>query len=132
MSHKILLPEGWPRPKGYAHAVMARGTMIFTGGIVGWDETGRFAGTDMASQFDRILHNTVATLAAGKALPQHIVRMTWYITNRDEYNASLRAIGSSYRKYMGRHFPAMAVVEVRALVECEACIEIETTAVLPD
>jgi enamine deaminase RidA (YjgF/YER057c/UK114 family) len=131
-AHRILLPEGWPRPRGYAHGVMARGTMLFTGGIIGWDEESRFAGPDMASQFDRILANTVATLAAGGALPEHIVRMTWYVTSRDAYNASLREIGLSYRQHIGRHYPAMAVVEVAALVEPEALIEIETTAVIPD
>lgn len=132
MTHQILLPEGWPRPSGYAHGVLARGAMLFTGGIIGWDEHGRFAGTDIASQFDRILVNTVATLAAGGATPEHIVRMTWYVTSRDAYSAALREIGASYRRHIGRHYPAMAVVEVAALVEPEALIEIETTAVIPD
>jgi enamine deaminase RidA (YjgF/YER057c/UK114 family) len=130
--HRILLPDGWPRPRGYAHGILARGTMVFTGGIIGWDETGQFAGPDIVSQFDRILTNTVATLAAGNARPEHIVRMTWYVTSRDAYNASLREIGLTYRRHIGRHFPAMAVVEVAALVEPEALIEIETTAVVPD
>jgi enamine deaminase RidA (YjgF/YER057c/UK114 family) len=132
MSHRILLPEGWPRPKGYAHGILARGTMIFTGGIIGWDEHDRFAGPDIARQFDRILINTVATLAAGGARPDHIVRMTWYVTSRDDYAAALPEIGASYRHHIGRHYPAMAVVEIAALVERDAVIEIETTAVIPD
>lgn len=131
-AHAILLPDGWPRPKGYAHGVMARGTMIFTGGIIGWDAEERFAGPDLASQFDQVLANTVATLAAGGARPEHIVRMTWYVTSRDEYAASLKEIGAAYRRHIGRHYPAMAVVEVAALVEHQARIEIETTAVIPD
>lgn len=132
MTHQILLPQGWPRPSGYAHGVLARGAMLFTGGIIGWDEHGHFAGADMASQFERILVNTVATLAAGGATPEHIVRMTWYVTSRDAYTAALREIGAIYRRHFGRHYPAMAVVEVSALVEPEALIEIETTAVIPD
>ncbi|MGJ3648146.1 RidA family protein [Sphingomonas sp. GlSt437] len=132
MTHQILLPEGWPRPSGYAHGVLARGAMLFTGGIIGWDEAGRFAGADIASQFERILVNTVATLAAGGARPEHIVRMTWYVTSRDAYSAALREIGASYRRHIGRHYPAMAVVEVANLVEPDALIEIETTAVIPD
>lgn len=128
----ILLPEGWPRPKGYAHGVLARGAMIFTGGIIGWDEHGVFAGDDIASQFDRILTSTVATLAAGGARPDHIVRMTWYVTSRDAYVAALSDIGASYRRHIGRHYPAMAVVQVAALVEPQALIEIETTAVIPE
>lgn len=131
MSHTILLPAGWPRPRGYAHGVLARGAMLFTGGIIGWDEQGRFAGSDIASQFDRVMVNTIATLAAGDAKPDHVVRMTWYVTSRDAYAAALEQIGASYRRHMGNHYPAMAVVEVAALVEPQALIEIETTAVIP-
>lgn len=132
MSHRILLPEGWPRPKGYAHGVLARGTLVFTGGIIGWDAAERFAGPDLVSQFDQVLANTVATLAAGGAQPSDVVRMTWYITDRDEYAAALSDIGAVYRQHMGRHYPAMAVIEVSRLVETDARIEIETTAVIPD
>jgi len=132
MTHRLLVPPGWPRPRGYAHGVLARGTMIFTGGIIGWDEQERFAGPDLVSQFARVLENTVATLAAGGARPDHIVRMTWYLTDIDDYRANLPAIGAAYRAHIGRHFPAMAVVEVSALVEPEAVVEIETTAVIPD
>lgn len=132
MSVETLLPPGWPRPKGYAMGMAARGRMVFTGGIIGWDEAERFAGPDMASQFDRILETTVQVLEAAGARPGHIVRMTWYVTDRDEYVASLPAIGASYRARIGRHYPAMAVVGVAALVEPAARIEIETTAVIPD
>lgn len=132
MTHRLLLPEGWPRPKGYAHGVLARGTMVFTGGIIGWDAAERFAGPDIVSQFDQILANTVATLAAGGARPSDIVRMTWYVTDRDEYAGALKEIGAVYRRHIGRHYPAMAVVEVARLVEPAARIEIETTAVIPD
>lgn len=132
MSHRILLPEGWPRPKGYAHGVLARGTLLFTGGIIGWDAAERFAGPDLVSQFDQVLANTVATLAAGGARPSDIVRMTWYVTDRDEYAAALKDIGAVYRRHIGRHYPAMAVIEVSRLVEPAARIEIETTAVIPD
>jgi enamine deaminase RidA (YjgF/YER057c/UK114 family) len=131
-AHTMLLPAGWPRPKGYAHGVLARGAMVFTGGIIGWNEAGVFAGPDIASQFDRILASTVATLAAGGALPEHIVRMTWYVTCRDAYVAALPQIGASYRHHIGRHYPAMAVVQVAALVEPQALIEIETTAIIPE
>lgn len=131
MANESLLPEGWPRPSGYAMGVKARGALIFTGGIIGWGPDGAFAGPDMATQFDRILETTVAVLAAGGAAPEHVVRMTWYIVSREEYVASLRAIGDIYRRHMGRNFPAMAVVEVKALVESAARIEIETTAVIP-
>lgn len=132
MSHRLLLPAGWPRPKGYAHGVLARGTLLFTGGIIGWDAAERFAGPDLVSQFDQVLANTVATLAAGGALPSDIVRMTWYVTDRDEYAAALKDIGAVYRRHIGRHYPAMAVIEVSRLVEPAARIEIETTAVIPD
>jgi enamine deaminase RidA (YjgF/YER057c/UK114 family) len=132
VTHRLLLPEGWPRPKGYAHGVLARGTMVFTGGIIGWDAAERFAGPDIVSQFDQILANTVATLAAGGARPSDIVRMTWYVTDRDEYAGALKEIGAVYRGHIGRHYPAMAVVEVARLVEPAARIEIETTAVIPD
>lgn len=132
MSHRLLLPAGWPRPKGYAHGVLARGTLLFTGGIIGWDAAERFAGPDLVSQFDQVLANTVATLAAGGARPSDIVRMTWYVTDRDEYAAALKDIGAVYRRHIGRHYPAMAVVEVSRLVEPAARIEIETTAVIPD
>lgn len=132
MTNHILLPEGWQRPRGFSYGIKTRGETIFTGGIIGWDEQERFVGSDMASQFDQILRSTLAVLAAGGARPDHIVRMTWYVVDLDEYRASLPAIGAAYRAHIGRHYPAMAVVEVAGLVEPEARIEIETTAVIPD
>ena len=129
---KALLPPGWPRPKGYSNAVSAKGRLIFTAGIVGWDEQERFVADDMAGQFRQILVNTLAVLAEDGAGPEHIARMTWYVTDRDEYVASLAEIGAAYRKLIGKNFPAMAVVEVSRLVEPKAKIEIETTAVVPD
>jgi enamine deaminase RidA (YjgF/YER057c/UK114 family) len=131
-SYKTLLPPGWPRPKGYANGIMAKGQMLFTAGIVGWDEQERFVSSDIAGQLRQILLNTLAVLAEAGAGPEHIVRMTWYITSRDEYLAQLAEIGAAYRELMGRNFPTMAVVEVTALVEAEAKIEVETTAVVPE
>jgi enamine deaminase RidA (YjgF/YER057c/UK114 family) len=129
---KILQPPGWPRPKGYANGVSARGRMIFTAGVVGWNEQERFAAADLAGQFRQVLANILAILAEDSAGPEHIVRMTCYVTSRDEYVAGAAQIGGAWRELMGRHFPAMAVVEVSALVEPEAKVEIEATAMVPD
>lgn len=129
--HRHLLPPGWPRPRGYANGISASGRMVFTAGVVGWDETETFASGTLAGQFRQVLVNTLAILAEGGAGPEHIVRMTWYITGRDEYVASLAEIGAAYRELIGRNFPAMAVVEVAALVEPAAKVEIETIAVVP-
>jgi enamine deaminase RidA (YjgF/YER057c/UK114 family) len=131
-AHEILLPPGWPRPKGYANGIAASGRMVFTGGVVGWNAEERFVEGDIAGQFRQILVNTLAILAEAGAGPEHVARMTWYVTSRDDYVAALPAIGAAYRELMGRNFPAMAVVEVAALVEPEARIEIETTAVVPE
>lgn len=127
-----LRPPGWPLPKGYSNGVSVRGRMIFTAGVVGWDERERFVAQDMAGQFRQVLLNTLAILREGGAGPQHVVRMTWYITSRDEYMRDIRRIGVIYRELMGKSYPAMAVVQVTALMEPEARIEIETTAVVPD
>ncbi|HEY0412124.1 MAG TPA: RidA family protein [Allosphingosinicella sp.] len=129
---KTLQPPGWPRPKGYANGVSARGRTIFTAGVIGWDEQERFAATDLAGQFRQVLKNILAILAEDGAGAEHVVRMTCYVTSRDEYVASLADIGGDWRETMGRHFPAMAVVEVSALVEPEAKVEIEAIAVVPD
>jgi enamine deaminase RidA (YjgF/YER057c/UK114 family) len=131
MPHRTLLPPGWPRPKGYANGILAEGRTVWTAGVVGWDENERFPDADMAGQFRRILESTRAILAEAGAGPEHIVRMTWYITDRQEYLDSLSEIGAAWRDVIGRHFPAMAVVQVVALVEQAAKIEIETTAVIP-
>lgn len=130
-AYQTLLPPGWKRPKGYANGIAATGRMVFTAGVVGWDAEERFVATDMAGQFRQILVNTLAILAEGGAGPEHIVRMTWYVTSRDTYVASLAEIGAAYRELIGRNYPVMAVVEVSGLVERDALIEIETIAVVP-
>ncbi|MDZ3831629.1 MAG: RidA family protein [Sphingopyxis sp.] len=130
--HPALLPPGWPRPRGYANGISASGRTIYTAGVVGWDSEERFVALDLAGQFRQVLINTLAILAEGGAGPEHIVRMTWYVTSRDEYLASLPAIGAAYRELVGKNFPAMAVVEVAGLVEAEAKLEIETIAVVPE
>ena len=125
-----LQPPGWPEPRGYANGIAASGELIFVGGQIGWDETGAFPHADMAGQVGQALRNIAAVLAEAGAGPEHVVRLTWYVTSRTEYLDHLRDIGTAYRTVMGRHFPAMAVVEVTALVEAEAKVEIEATAVL--
>lgn len=130
--HHSLLPPGWPRPRGYANGVLARGTTVFTGGLVGWNETEQFAPGGIAGQFRQILVNLLAVLAEADAGPEHLVRMTWYVVDIEAYRSGLSAIGSAYRELLGRNFPAMAVVQVVALVEPDALIEIEATAVIPD
>jgi enamine deaminase RidA (YjgF/YER057c/UK114 family) len=129
---RALLPPGWPRPRGYSNGVEARGRLVFTAGVIGWDETETIVSDELAGQFEQVLKNTLAILAEAGAGPEHVVRMTWYVTDRDEYVAGLREIGAAWRGLMGAHYPAMAVVAVAALVEPRAKIEIETTAVVPD
>ena len=127
--NRTLLPEGWPRPKGYANGVAAEGRMVFVAGQIGWDVTGAFpAGFD--AQVRQTLENTLAVLAEADAGPEHIVRMTWYVVDKREYLANLRAIGAAWRELIGPHYPAMAVVEVKGLIEDAARVEIETTAVV--
>lgn len=129
--HQTLLPPGWKRPRGYANGISASGRMVFTAGVVGWDAEERFVSDDLAGQFRQVLVNTLAILAEAGAGPEHIARMTWYITSRDAYLAALPEIGAAYRELIGRNYPAMAVVEVAALVEPQAKVEIETIAVVP-
>jgi len=129
---KGLLPAGWPRPKGYANGVSAKGRVIVTAGVVGWNAEERFESDDLAAQLRQILVNTLAILAEDGAGPEHIVRMTWYVTDIADYRARLKEIGTVYRALIGKNFPAMAVVGVSALVEPGAKIEIETMAVVPD
>lgn len=128
---KMLLPPGWPRPKGYSNGVSASGRLVFTAGVIGWDESERLVSDSLPCQFEQILKNMLAILAEGDAGPEHIVRMTWYITDRDDYVAHLAEIGAAWRAHVGRHYPAMAVVVVSELIEPGAKIEIETTAVVP-
>ena len=130
MTSQILLPEGWPRPKGYSNGVAAEGRMVFVAGQIGWDEHGAFHATDFPGQFRQTLLNTLAVLKAGGAGPEHVVRMTWFITDKPAYLASLREIGAIWRELMGAHYPAMAVVVAAGLIEDAALIEIETTAVI--
>jgi len=129
---KHLQPPGWATPKGYANGVAARGTLIFVGGQIGWNSAQQFESDDFIAQTRQTLTNIHAVLACAGAGPEHMVRMTWYIVDRVEYNARLRELGTVYREVMGKHFPAMTCVEVSALVEERAKIEIEVTAVLPD
>ena len=129
---RTLLPPGWPRPKGYANGVSAQGRLIFTAGVIGWDETERIVAGDLPGQFRQVLRNTLAILAEEGAGPEHVVRMTWYVVDLDEYRSGLAEIGAIYKELMGRNFPAMAVVQVAGLVEPAARIEIETTAMVPE
>jgi len=128
---RTLLPEGWPRPKGYANGVAAEGRFVFVAGMIGWDETGAFPDPSFAGQVRKTLENTLAVLKEGGAGPEHVVRQTWYVTNKGEYLASVRELGAIWRELMGSHYPTMAVVEVTALMEDQAKVEIETTAVVP-
>jgi enamine deaminase RidA (YjgF/YER057c/UK114 family) len=128
---EILQPAGWPRPRGYSNGIVAQGRQVFVAGQVGWDAQGRFASADLAGQVKQALLNIVTVLSEADAKPEHIVRLTWYVTSREEYHAQLREIGAAYRTVMGKHFPAMSVVQVVALMEAEAKVEIEATAVLP-
>jgi enamine deaminase RidA (YjgF/YER057c/UK114 family) len=127
---KVLQPAGWPRPRGFANGVACDGTMVFVSGQVGWDAHGRFA-DGFEGQVRRALENVAAVLAEGGARPEHIVRMTWYVTDKAEYLANQREMGIVYRDIVGRHFPAMSVIVVSALVEDLAKVEIEATAVVP-
>jgi len=129
---KILQPAGWQRPKGYSNGISAKGRMIFTAGIVGWDEHEAFPEYTLHGQFARALRNTLAILAEDGAGPQHIVRMTCYVTDRSDYLNSRDDIGAAWREIMGPNYPAMALVEVRGLVESAAVVEIETTAVVEE
>ena len=130
--HRSLQPPGWPRPKGYSNGIVARGQMVFVAGTVGWNEQQQFPRADLPGQVRHALANTLAVLAEAGAGPEHIVRQTWYVTSRAEYLAGITEIGGAWRELMGKNFPVMAVVEVTALMEEAAKVEIETTAVVPD
>jgi enamine deaminase RidA (YjgF/YER057c/UK114 family) len=129
---EFLQPEGWARPIGYANGVAARGRTIFVGGQVGWNAECQFETDDFVGQVRQTLENVVAVLRAGGAGPHHMTSMTWYFTDKKEYIQNLRGIGEAYRAVIGRHFPAMAAMQVVALVEDRAKIEIQATAVVPD
>ena len=127
---EVLQPSGWPMPKGYANGMAAEGRLVVTGGVIGWDSANRLA-DGFVAQVRQTLENVVAILAAGGAGPQHLVRLTWYVVDMDEYLANLKALGSIYRDVIGAHYPAMALVQVVRLVEKAARVEIEATAVVP-
>jgi enamine deaminase RidA (YjgF/YER057c/UK114 family) len=129
--HEILHPRNWKPAKGYANGMAASGRMVFTGGIIGWNADQEFETDDFAGQVAQCLRSIVAVLAEAGARPEHLVRLTWYVTDKHEYLAALRDIGAAYRETLGRHFPAMALVQVVALVEDRAKVEIEATAVIP-
>ncbi len=129
---EILQPPGWMRPRGYANGVAAKGRMVFVSGMIGWDAQGVFRTSDFAGQVRQALANVIAVLAEANARPEHIVRMTWYVRDKREYVAAYPGIGAAYREIIGSHFPAMTAVEVAALVEDAAKVEIEVTAVVPD
>lgn len=127
-----LLPDGWKRPRGYANGVSARGRQVFVAGMIGWDENETFQTDDFAGQARQALQNVLAVLKAGDAGPQHIVRMTWYITDREAYRAALPSIGQAFRELIGHYDIAMSAVQVVALMEPRALVEIEVTAVVPE
>jgi len=127
---RVLQPTGWPRPRGYSNGIEAEGRLVFVAGQIGWDEQGVFRTSDFAAQFRQALLNTLAVLKEASAGPEHVARMTWFITSRGEYVASLARLGAAWKELMGRNYPAMAVIIVAGLVEEEAKIEIETTAVV--
>ena len=129
--HTILQPAGWAKPKGYANGIAAEGRLVFVGGQIGWNALGQFETDDFVGQVRQTLQNIVDVLAAGGARPEHVVSLTWYVTDKREYLGSLAAMGQAYREVMGRNFPAMAVVQVTALVEDRAKVEIQATAVVP-
>jgi enamine deaminase RidA (YjgF/YER057c/UK114 family) len=129
--HDILHPAGWKRTPGYSNGVAATGRMIFLAGQIGWDAEQEFVSDDLVGQSAQALRNIVELLAEAGAGPEHIVRLTWFVTDRDEYLANQRQLGDAYREVIGKHFPAMALVQVVALVESRAKVEIEATAVVP-
>ena len=129
---KVLLPPGWPQPKGYSNAIAARGRTIYTAGVVGWDQNQSFTSDTLPGQFAQVLRNIVAILAVDGAGPANLVRMTCYVTDRDAYVAGLAEIGAAWKAIIGPHYPAMALVEVSRLVEPAAMVEIEATAVVPE
>jgi enamine deaminase RidA (YjgF/YER057c/UK114 family) len=131
MDPQILQPAQWSRPRGYSNGIVASGRQIFIAGQIGWDAQGRFNSERLADQVRQALENICAVLAQAQAGPEHIVRLTWYVTSRDEYHAELADIGAAYRAVMGKNFPAMSVVQVVALMELQAKVEIEATAVVP-
>jgi enamine deaminase RidA (YjgF/YER057c/UK114 family) len=132
MNHQAILPAGWPRPKGYANGVVAKGRMLFIAGMIGWDKDGQFPGDDFAVQVRLALQNVADVLREAGGMPENIVRMTWYVTDKREYLAASKEIGRAFRDVIGCYDIAMTAVEVKALIEDRAKVEIEATAVLPE
>ena len=132
MSHRILQPSGWPRPRGYSNGISARGRQVYVAGQIGWDSEGVLAGADLVTQARQALRNIVDILATDGARPEHIVRLTWYVVNRQAYLDSSGPLGEAYREVIGSHYPAMSAFEVSALMESGALVEIEATAVVPE
>lgn len=128
---KFLQPPDWPRPKGYANGVAASGRLVFVSGVVGWNTQEKFTSSDFVAQARQALLNIVTILQQGEAKPEHIARMTWYVLDKNEYLAAAKEIGAAYRAIIGPHYPAMTIVEVSALLEANARVEIEVTAVVP-
>lgn len=131
MSHEILHPKHWKPARGYANGVAATGRMVFTGGIIGWNADCEFETDDFVGQVVQALRSIVEVLAEAGAKPEHLVRLTWYVTDKGEYLSNLKGLGAVYKEVIGRHYPAMALVQVVALVEDRAKVEIEATAVIP-
>lgn len=130
---KILQPPSWAKPRGFSNGIAVKGgTTVYIAGQIGWKGEGAWEARDFAGQFRQALRNVIEVLAQAQGRPEHIVRLTWYVVDRGEYLASLKAVGEAYRELMGRHYPAMSVVQVSALVESLARLEIEATAVIPD
>lgn len=132
MTARVIQPAGWPRPRGYSNGMSARGRQIFVAGQIGWNERGVLAGNDLISQTRQALRNIVAILAADGAEPTHLVRLTWFVVDRRDYLTQAKALGDVYREVMGTHYPAMSAVQVAALMEHAAVVEIEATAVVPE
>jgi enamine deaminase RidA (YjgF/YER057c/UK114 family) len=128
----VLQPPGWPTPKGYSNGIMASGRQVYVGGMVGWDETESFQSDDFIDQVRQALKNIVAVLAEAGAEPAHVVRMTWYVSDKQDYLSRQRELGDAYRSVMGYNFPAMALLQISGFVEDGAKVEIEATAVIPD
>jgi enamine deaminase RidA (YjgF/YER057c/UK114 family) len=130
--HDMLLPEGWAKPIGYAHGIAARGRLVFIGGQIGWTPQAKFETDDFVAQVRQTLENIVAILAEAGGRAEHLTMMTWYLVDHEEYLAKLREVGAVYREVVGRHFPSMAVIVVKGLLETRAKVEIQAMAVIPD
>ena len=128
---QVLQPPGWARPRGFANGIAAQGKLVFVAGQIGWTGQGEWKERSFAGQFRQALLNVIAVLKEAQGKPEHIVRLTWYVLDKQEYLSSLKEVGAAYRDLMGKHYPTMAVVQVSALVENEARLEIEATAVIP-